>query len=78
MITMQSMWFRKWGPVYVPSSLVGWLLSLITIAIAAADFIAVDRNSHSASDTLIGAGPMIGVLFLLLFLLAVRSSQPRS
>jgi hypothetical protein len=72
---MQGVWFRKWGPIYLPSSLTGWLVSLVTVTMAAANFVAVDHHSHSVSDTLIGAGPVIAVLFLLLFLLAARSSQ---
>lgn len=72
---MQSMWFRKWGAIYLPASLIGWLLSLVTFGIATADFLAVDRHSHSVSDTLIGAGPVVAVLFLLLFLLAARSAK---
>ena len=71
---MQNIWFRKWGMIYLPSSIIGWLLSLATIAISVADFLAVDRHSHSASDTLIGAAPVIAVLLLLLWLVAARSS----
>ena len=71
---MDRNWFRKIGPIYVPASITGWLLSLLTVFIAVQTFLTVDRHSHSASDTLIGAVPIIATLTLLLWLLAARSS----
>ena len=71
---MQSNWFRKIGVFYVPRSIMGWLVSLLTLFIAVQTFLMVDRHSHSASDTLIGAAPVIATLLLLLWLLASRSS----
>lgn len=72
---MDRKWFRKFGLLYLPISIVGWLLTLLTGFIAARTFLMVDRYSHSASDTLIGAVPIIAVLFLLLWLVAARSTK---
>lgn len=58
----------------MPASATGWLISLLTAFVAVQTFVTVDRHSHSASDTLIGAVPIIATLFLLLWLLASRSS----
>ena len=71
---MHRIWFRRIGPFYVPRSIVGWLVSLPTLFIAVQTFLMVDRHSHSASDTLIGAVPVMATLMLLLWLLASRSS----
>ena len=71
---MHRIWFRRIGPFYVPRSIVGWLVSLLTLFIAVQTFLMVDRHSHSASDTLIGAVPVMATLMLLLWLLASRSS----
>ncbi|HUO97935.1 MAG TPA: hypothetical protein VMU01_04670 [Rhizomicrobium sp.] len=71
---MQKNWFRKTGPLYLPASAAGWALSLLTAFIAVQTFLMVDSHSHSASDTLIGAGPIIATLALLLWLLAAHSS----
>jgi hypothetical protein len=38
----------------------------------------VDRHSHSASDTLIGAGPIISTLAMLLWLPAGQVSKAQS
>ena len=71
---MDRNWFRKIGPLYVPLGPFGWVLSLLTLFIAFRTFVMVDRQSHSVSDTLIGAAPIIAVLALLLWLVAARSS----
>ena len=75
---MPKNWFRKLGPLYVPRSPTGWLLTLCTAFIGVQTFLMVDRHSHSASDTLIGAVPIIALLVLLLWLVAARSSGSRA
>jgi hypothetical protein len=50
-------WFRPMGLLFRPASLAGWLLSLAAFAFCVQVFIAVDRHSHSASDTLYGVFP---------------------
>lgn len=72
---MDRKWFHKSGLLYLPVSIVGWALTLLTGFIAVRTFLMVDRYSHSASDTLIGAVPIIAVLFLLLWLVAARSTK---
>ncbi len=72
---MRRMWFRRWGLIYLPHSLIGWSVTVLTLAIAARTFIMVDNHSHSVSDTLIGAVPIIAVMLVLLWLLAARSSE---
>ena len=66
-------WFRRAGRIYYPISAVGWLLTISTGFVAIRTFLIVDRGSHSASDTLIGAGPIIALLVTMLWLLASRS-----
>ncbi len=72
---MRRKWFRKIGLLYVPISVMGWALTLLTGFIAVRTFLMVDQHSHSASDTLIGAVPIIAVLFLLLWVVAARSAH---
>ena len=50
-------WFRPWGWIALPVSPAGWLVTLAAAAFVAWSFMAVDRNSHSVSDTLIGTLP---------------------
>lgn len=50
-------WFKPVGIAFVPVSSVGWLMSLTAFAFCVQAFVAVDRHSHSASDTLYGVLP---------------------
>lgn len=59
-------WFRKLGWSYQPVSLACWLLTAVTIALCIWVFLAVDRNSHLASDALIDTFPyaMLFIIFV--------------
>ena len=68
-------WFQPVGFTYRPRTWQGAVATLIAIAAAVVAFVTVDRHSHSASDTLIGAGPWIALVALAWYLLAARSSS---
>jgi len=74
---MERNWFRRFGFVYLPKGLTGWLLTLATAFITVRTFLMVDRHSHSASDTLIGALPIVALLLLLLWLVAAGTSNQK-
>ncbi|MGE5108948.1 MAG: hypothetical protein ACM3H8_15520 [Sphingobacteriales bacterium] len=50
---MKSIWFKKTGWLYVPVHPMGLLITIIAVAFNVWFFIAIDRNSHSVSDTFI-------------------------
>ncbi len=50
---MNSIWFKKFGWAYLPVHAIGLLITLACLALNVMFFIAIDRNSHSVSDTLI-------------------------
>jgi hypothetical protein len=50
-------WFRPAGTLFVPASAMGWLLCAAVLVFCANTFWAVDRHSHSVSDTLYGIFP---------------------
>lgn len=50
-------WFRPMGFLFRPASIGGWLLSLAALAFCIQVFVAIDRHSHSVSDTLYGIFP---------------------
>jgi hypothetical protein len=50
-------WFRPVGPLFRPASIAGWLISFAALAFCIQTFVAIDRNSHSVSDTLYGIFP---------------------
>ncbi len=62
---MKRSWFRPLGWVYWPVSLPAWLLTAFVLALCVWVFLAVDRNSHSVSDTLIGTFPWVMIFAFL-------------
>jgi hypothetical protein len=56
---MRFIWFKKIGWVYIPTSVAGILLTLGVIFFCVTVFLAVDRQSHSVSDTLYGIFPYL-------------------
>lgn len=75
---MKTQWFKKTGWIYFPASLTGALISLLTIAFCVTVFIAIDRNSHSNSDTLYGIFPYFVSAFTLLFWVASNTSLAKN
>ncbi len=60
---MQLNWFRRSGILFLPKSIIGWIILLGCIYFAVYLFIHIDSRSHSASDTL---RPFFIYLFLIL------------
>jgi len=71
---MNKPWFRPLGWTYRPTSWQGFALTAAALAFCVQAFIAIDRHSHSASDTLWGLFPYLASVFLLLNWVAVRKS----
>lgn len=63
---MRQPWFRRFGWFHVPASFPGAMVTLLALLFCVNVFIAVDRHSHSASDTLYGVFPFFTCTFLLL------------
>jgi hypothetical protein len=75
---MQTIWFKRCGWYHRPVALPGVLLWLAAGMFCLAVFLAVDRHSHSASDTLYGIFPFFASTFLLLDWIAGKTSAPQS
>jgi hypothetical protein len=73
--TMKTVWFKRWGWVYRPVAWQGFIIVVTALAFCAQVFCAVDRKSHSASDTLYGVFPFFVCSFLLLDWIAARTSH---
>ncbi len=54
---MKTIWFKKFGWFFLPISVVGWIVVLLFGYLLATVVIAVERHSHSVSDTLYGIFP---------------------
>ena len=72
---MRTPWFRRVGWLHLPVSAPGVVITLGALALCVQVFLAVDRRSHSASDTLYGVYPFIVPTLLLLEWVASRSSE---
>jgi hypothetical protein len=71
---MKTKWFKRFGWFYVPTSIPGTIVSLLAVLFCLTVFAAVDRHSHSASDTLYGIFPFFVCTFLLLDWIGGRTS----
>jgi hypothetical protein len=71
---MKMSWFRRVGWFYLPATAPAFALTVVAILFCATVFIAVDRRSHSATDTLYGVFPFFACTFLLLDWIAGRTS----
>lgn len=72
---MRLKWFKQWGWFYLPASVPGAFIFLLLAGFCIEVFLAVDRKSHSASDTLYGVFPFFTCAFLLLDWIGVRTSD---
>jgi len=73
--TMKQSWFKRWGWVHRPVSWQGATVALVALLFCAQAFVAIDRHSHSVSDTLYGIFPYCACAFLLLNWVAAHSSE---
>lgn len=64
---MNLPWFKRIGIIFLPISVLGWIISLAGFVFAVYEFIDIDTKSHSVSDTL------INFVFKLLIVLAIYS-----
>lgn len=74
---MSQLWFARWGWVYRPVSWPGTSLLLASLAFCVQVFRAVDRHSHSVSDTFLGVFPYFACCFLLLNWVASKTSSDK-
>ena len=71
----KNTWFIAWGWIYRPVSWQGFVVCLVALAFCMQVFIAVDRNSHSVSDTLYGIYPFVLPTLMLLYWVASKTSD---
>ena len=73
---MKAKWFKQISWFYLPISIPGGVATLLALLFCVQVFAAVDRHSHSVSDTLYGVFPFFVCTFLMLDWLARRTSSP--
>jgi len=70
----QRRWFVAWGWVYRPVTWQAFVLVLLAALFCVQVFWAVDRHSHSVSDTLYGIFPYVAPCLMLLNWAASKTS----
>jgi len=70
---MKHVWFKKFGIVFIPISVVGVALYVVTLAFCGTVVLAADRNAHSVSDFFYGIFPYIVSAFTVLFWIAANA-----
>ena len=73
---MKHGWFKRIGWLHLPISIPGAVVSLVAAGFCINVFLAIDRHSHSASDTLYGVFPFFACTFLLVDWIARSTSRP--
>jgi hypothetical protein len=72
---MKTVWFKRMGWFHLPSSVPGAIITLVSLAFCAEVFMAIDRHSHSVSDTLYGVFPYFACAFLMFDWIAGKTSD---
>ena len=70
---MKAAWFKRVGWLHLPVSIPGAIITLLALAFCAQVFLAIDRHSHSVSDTFYGVFPYFACAFLLFDWIAGRT-----
>ena len=71
---MKRIWFKRLGWFYRPVSWPGILVAGLALVFCVQVFRAIDRHSHSATDTLYNFFPYLTCCFLLLNWVAANTS----
>jgi hypothetical protein len=72
---MKTSWFKRFGWFFIPASIPAVVICLAAALFCVTVFQAVDRHSHSVSDTLYGVFPSFACTFLLLDWIGRRTSE---
>jgi hypothetical protein len=72
---MNLPWFKRIGIIFLPLSVIGWIISLLAISISVYSFIDIDSRSHSVSDTLINFVFRLLIVFAFYSLIAYLTSR---
>jgi hypothetical protein len=49
---MKTIWFKRWGWVYLPVHMAGFAITVLTIVLLVPVYMAIIRSGHSVGDDL--------------------------
>ncbi len=71
---MSKIWFKPFGWFYYPISFIGWIIAFLFLLLFIHDFIVIDGNSHSVSDTYYGFMPYGSIYIIIYNWIATKKS----
>ncbi len=72
---MKAPWFRACGWLHYPARWQGYLVTTLALLFVLTVFLAVDRHSHSVSDTFYGIFPYVVCTAVIVEWIAVRQGR---
>jgi hypothetical protein len=75
---MNLPWFKRYGILHIPVSVMGWFLFFVGLAYAVYVFIDIDSRSHSVSDTLINFVFKLLIIGAVYTLIAYFTGNPQT
>jgi hypothetical protein len=75
---MKLVWFKRAGIIFIPISLAGAVLYILTLGFCMTVILAANRNSHSVTDFLYGIFPYLVSAFTILFWIAANTCNNKS
>ena len=72
---MHYHWFKKWGWIYLPTTVIGGIITLGALIFIVRMFQIIDSTSHSISDTLIGMLPWVVLTVVVVGVIGSKASR---
>lgn len=73
---MNISWFKRIGILFIPRTIMGWIILMAALAYAVFVFIDIDSRSHSVSDTLMNFVFNLLIIYAVYSFIAMVSSRP--
>jgi len=74
---MKFPWFKRSGIVFIPGTIIGWIIFLAGAAYSVYLFIEIDKKSHSVSDTLMNFVFNLIIIWAVYTIIAFLTSRNR-
>lgn len=74
-MSQKNIWFKTWGWCHIPVSWQGWAIFVLAALFIVNVFWAIDRSSHSVSDTFYGVFPYFVSVAVLVEWIASKTSE---
>jgi hypothetical protein len=74
---MKFPWFKRNGIIFIPETIIGWIIFITGAVFSLYKFIEIDKKSHSVSDTLMNFVFNLLIIGAVYTLIAYLTSQEK-